>query len=87
MSLFKFHKSGIAKRLIAYMVIFSAFITALITVFQLFLDYNKDVNLINDQLQQIPQIHLNTLTASLWSVDNKELKIHLEGILLVIFSF
>jgi len=78
---FKFHKSGIAKRLITYMVIFSAFITALITVLQLFLDYNKDVNLINDQLQQIPQIHLNTLTASLWAVDNKELKIHLEGIL------
>lgn len=83
MSIFKFnfYKSGIAKHLITYMVIFSACITALITIFQLLLDYNKDVSLINDQLQQIPQIHLNTLTASLWAVDNKELKIHLEGIL------
>lgn len=78
---FKFYKSGIAKRLITYMVIFSAVITALITIIQLLLDYNRDVDLINDQLQKISQIHLKSLTASLWSVDNKELKIHLEGIL------
>ena len=78
---FKFYKSGIAKRLITYMVIFSAAITALITIFQLFLDYNKDVNLINNQLQQIPQIHLKTLTARLWAVDTLAIKVHLEGIL------
>ncbi|GAH45571.1 unnamed protein product, partial [marine sediment metagenome] len=65
------------------MVIFSGFITLLITGFQLLWDYKKDVNLIHVQLQQIPNVHLKTLTDNLWTSDIKELTTHLEGILQV----
>ena len=78
---FEFYKSGIARRLITYMIIFSGFITVLITGFQLLWDYKKDVGIINEQLEQITQVNLKTLSASLWAVDNQELKTHLEGIL------
>ncbi len=73
-------KSGIARRLIIYVVLFSSFITLLTTAIQLYRDYNNDVNLIEDQLQQVQDVHLKTLTATLWASDTKELRTHLKGI-------
>ncbi|GMR20621.1 MAG: hypothetical protein BMS9Abin36_1217 [Gammaproteobacteria bacterium] len=74
------YKSGIARRLIIYVVLFSSFITLLATAMQLYRDYDNDVNLIEDQLLQVQKVHLKTLTATLWASDTKELKTHLEGV-------
>ena len=73
-------KSGIARRLIIYVVLFSSLITLLTTAMQLYRDYNNDIDLIEDQLQQIQDVHLKSLTATLWASDSKELRTHLEGI-------
>lgn len=72
--------SGIARHLIIYVVLFSFFITLLATFFQLYRDYSNDINLIEAQLQQTQDVHLKSLTATLWASDSKELKTHLEGI-------
>ncbi len=74
------YKSGIARRLIIYVVLFSSFITLLATAMQLYRDYDKDIDLIEDQLQQVQDVHLKSLNATLWASDTKEIKIHLDGI-------
>ncbi|NOZ10908.1 MAG: PAS domain S-box protein [Gammaproteobacteria bacterium] len=76
----KTHKTGIARRLIIYVVLFSSFITLFVTAIQLYRDYDDDIELIEDQLQQIRDVHLKTLTSALWASDKKELRTHLEGI-------
>ena len=76
----KMSRSSVARRLILYVVLFSSFITLLITVFQLYRDYDNDIGLIESQLQQVQNVHLKSLTATLWASDAKELRTHLEGI-------
>ena len=75
-----FHKSAIAHRLIIYVVLFSLLLTLLTTAIQSYQDYKSNIKLIKDQLQQIQDVHLKSLTATLWISDAKELKTHLEGI-------
>jgi len=75
-------RSGIARKLIVYMVLFSSAITLLTTSIQLYRDYSGDISLIEEQLQEVRTVHLKSLTATLWISDIKELKTHLEGILL-----
>ncbi|HED13723.1 MAG TPA: PAS domain S-box protein [Gammaproteobacteria bacterium] len=74
------HQSGIARRLILYVILFSSFITLLLTALQLYRDYNTDIGLVEDQLQQVRNVHLKSLTAALWVSDTQELKTRLEGI-------
>ncbi|NOY66192.1 MAG: PAS domain-containing protein [Gammaproteobacteria bacterium] len=74
-------KSPIARRLILYIVLFSSFITILITVIQLYRDYNTDIELIHTELEQIENIHLNSLTSALWASNRKLLQTSIEGIL------
>lgn len=73
-------RSGIARHLITYVVLFSSFITVLTTALQLYRDYNNDIDLIEDQLRQAQDVHLKSLTAALWASGTRELKTHLEGI-------
>ena len=74
-------RRSIAKRLIVYVVLFSAMITLIISSIQLYRDYLRDVSLINSRLQQIEHVNLRTLSNSLWVADVAELNIHLSGIL------
>ncbi len=75
------YKSIIARRLIIYVVLFSSLITLIATAIQLTRDYKNDVALIDNHLQQVHDVHLKSLTTTLWASDIKELKTHLEGIL------
>lgn len=75
--------SVIARRLIAYVVIFSSLITLIATVLQLYLNYGKEIRFIEHKLQQVHTVHLNSLTETLWASDAKELRTHAEGILLM----
>lgn len=75
------HRSGIARRLIVAVVLFSAIITLIISAFQLYRDYQRDLSVIDARLQQIDDVNLKTLSNSLWVADQQEMKTHLEGIL------
>ena len=74
-------RSVIANRLILYVVLFSSFITLVITAVQLYIDYSRELKIIEGGLDQIEEVHAKSLTASLWSVDMQNLKIQMEGIL------
>ncbi len=78
---FQSSKSPIARRLILYVILFSSFITLLITAIQLYRDYHTDLNLIHSELQQIEGVHLESLTSALWASNRKLLQTSIEGIL------
>jgi len=75
------NKSTIARVFITYIVLFSSFITLIITAFQIYRDYNADINIINIELKEIGIIHLNSLNSALWTSNSKLLQTSIEGML------
>jgi PAS domain S-box-containing protein len=62
-------------------ILVSSFITLVITAIQLYRDYLQDLKIIQDSLEQVETVHLESLTSSLWAVDIENLKTQMKGIL------
>ncbi|HEX7971714.1 MAG TPA: EAL domain-containing protein [Thiobacillus sp.] len=74
-------KSPLARRLIVAMILFSASITLVATAIQLYQEYRNDLDDVETQFQQIGDVHLPTLTQSLWATNDKEIQLQLDGML------
>ena len=74
-------KSPLARRLIIAIVLFSASITLVMTAIQLYQQYQRDLADIEVQFRQIGQVHLRSLTQSVWATNDKETQLQLEGLL------
>ena len=72
--------SPIARRLIVATVLFSSLITLAITTFQLFMDYRRDVLLIDTNIEQIRISHLQSLVNSVWNFDEPQILNQLQGL-------
>jgi len=64
-------------------MLFSASITLVMTAIQLYQEYRRDLAGVEAQFRQIGEVHLRSLTQSLWATNNKEIQIQLEGMLRV----
>lgn len=73
-------KSHIARKLIIYTVLFSSAITLIITILQLYTEYQYGVKNINQSLEQIKVSYQKVITQSVWLSDKKQLQIILNGI-------
>ncbi|WP_198262888.1 PAS domain S-box protein [sulfur-oxidizing endosymbiont of Gigantopelta aegis] len=73
-------RSSLAKRLIIYMILFSASITLLTTAVQLYDEYQRDISSIEAQFEQVEKVHLRSITQSLWATNEQELRIQMEGL-------
>ena len=71
----------IAKKIITSVILFSTLMTFIITLVQLYLDYRKDLGLIDSRLRLVENVHTESLTASLWAADLENIQIQLDGIL------
>jgi len=74
-------RSPLAKRLIIYMILFSAGITFIITAVQLYNEYQRDVQELESVFVQIEKVHLRSFTYSLWATNYQELKVQMEGLM------
>ncbi len=74
-------KSGIARRLILYILCFSSIVTLVMTSLQLYLDYARDVRLIEERLHQIETSYLPSIRTALWVSNQKLLEVQIEGIM------
>jgi signal transduction histidine kinase len=72
--------SPIARRLIVATVLFSSLITLVIVAFQLFMDYRRDIALIDTNIDQIRISHLQSLVNSVWNFDEPQIRNQLEGL-------
>jgi len=80
LSAFLPHRAGIGGRLLVFIMLFSAVITLLSTVAELYFDYQHDVSGIEMRLNEIEKANLNGLTSSLWNLDYRQLRLQLDGI-------
>lgn len=69
----------IARKLIFYLISASALITLLITLFQLYIDYERDLDSIDKRFKQIEKVNLDLISLALWETDNYELNLQLQG--------
>jgi signal transduction histidine kinase len=72
---------GIGVRLLGWILLVSSLITLALTLFQLFLDYRRDVELIEGRLAEIERGYLDSIALGLWNVDGEQLRLQLEGLL------
>ena len=73
--------SKIAKKLVLYIVLFSSLITLIITSFQLYSEYRKDMLQISTTFEMIEISYVPSLTNSLWELNDTQINIILTGIL------
>ncbi|MDA9501113.1 ATP-binding protein [Bradyrhizobium sp. CCBAU 11357] len=78
---FNWSRSGVGPRLLAAVLLFSSAVTLTLTALQLYLDYNREVGLIETRLDEIGRSTTGSLGESLWNLDQNQLKLQLEGIL------
>lgn len=80
MSLPRVFASTLGRRFVLLIVLFSSFFTLIASSVQLFMDYNEDVTRVNSQVSDIERSYLNTITLSLWSLDEDQLAVQLQGL-------
>src|SRR5262249_52488244 len=74
-------RRGIASRLLTSVILFSAAVTLILTLFQLYFDYRYDVRAIESRLSEIEGSYLQSLGEGLWNLDSRQLELQIEGIL------
>jgi PAS domain S-box-containing protein len=79
--LFNWSRSGVGPRLLAAVLLFSSAVTLTLTALQLYLDYDREVGLIETRLDEIGRSTIGSLGESLWNLDQNQLKLQLDGIL------
>ncbi|WP_298242061.1 ATP-binding protein [uncultured Bradyrhizobium sp.] len=79
--LFNWTRSGVGPRLLAAVLLFSSVVTLTLTALQLYLDYDREVGLIETRLDEIGRSTTGSLGESLWNLDQNQLKLQLDGIL------
>ena len=75
-----FKNESIGRRLIINILIASSLITLLSTAYQLYTDYDRDVNLIHERMKQIQTSYLQGIINSIWMTDIHQAKILIQGI-------
>jgi PAS domain S-box-containing protein len=79
--IFNWLRGGIGPRLLAAVLLFSSVVTLTLTALQLYLDYDRELGLIETRLGEIGRSYTGSLGESLWNLDQNQLKLQLEGIL------
>ncbi|GAB4356218.1 MAG: hypothetical protein Kow00114_07010 [Kiloniellaceae bacterium] len=74
------NRRSVVTRLIVYIVLFSSAVTLLTTSLQLYREYRRDLNMVSEAVEHLRLSHLDSLTNSLWSLDNEQIQLTLEGI-------
>jgi PAS domain S-box-containing protein len=74
-------RHSIGARLLAGVLLFSGSVTLVLTVIQLYIDYRRDVSALELRLNQISGSYLASLAEGLWTLDEKQLRLQLDGIL------
>ena len=74
-------RSGIGLRLLAGVLLFSSAVTLALTALQLYLEYEREVGVIESRLDEIGRSYPGSLGESLWNLDQNQLELQLKGIL------
>ena len=70
----------LAKKHLLYVLACSSFFAFIITCFQLYMDYQKDVDEIHDDLEQVVKSYIPSIISGRYNFDNEQLDLLLSGI-------
>lgn len=73
--------NSLSRRMLFYILLCSTSFAFLITLGQLAWDYREDVSLVENNLKQIEASYLLPIAASLWALDEAQVKHQIEGIM------
>jgi signal transduction histidine kinase len=73
-------KKSIANKIVLYIIGFSSILAIIITAFQIYLDFSKNLDDLNRELININTSFVPPLSSSLWYLDQIQLSKQLEGI-------
>ncbi len=76
-----FRNNGIARRLMLALILFSSFITTVITGVELYFDYRVDIRGIDARIESIRNVYLPSLTESVWVAEGTQIQTQLDGLL------
>lgn len=76
----KIFEGVLGKRLLAYLLLFSSFVTFVASSFILYRDYQKELGQKEAYLVQIEKSYLPSLAQSLWDFDLSQVRLQLNGI-------
>lgn len=76
-----FFQRKISVRLLILTLLFSAMITFVITVIQLYMDYRNGFKSIDDQLSLVESSYLASVSQSVWVYDSEQVYLQLDGML------
>ena len=74
-------KHGLSLKLLFYILVCSSCFTLLVTAFQLYTDYKRDLAAVHESLQFIENGYLKTLATSAYDMDEEQLRLQLQGAL------
>jgi len=74
-------RHGTDARLLIGILLISSFVTVILTVLQLYADYRRDIADVESRLERIGESYLGSLAESLWNLDERQLRLQLDGIL------
>jgi len=74
-------KHRLSMKLLFYIVLCSSSFTLLVTAFQLYMDYRRDLAAIHESIQFIESSYLQALAASAWDMDENQIRLQLQGAL------
>lgn len=75
------NEKKLAQQLLFYILLFSSFFTLLSATVQLWMDYRKDLKLIEKQILQIKESYMDSLSLSIWNMNENHVYAQLNGIL------
>ncbi|MFC1523839.1 response regulator [Thermodesulfobacteriota bacterium] len=70
----------LSRKLLVSILLVSSAITLFLTGIQLYLNFNHEVSLIEEQLQQVEKGFLDSIAESVWDMDMRRLEIQLQGL-------
>lgn len=73
--------SKIALRLIVATILFSSLITLINTGWQLYAQYDRDIETIENHLEEIETVYLSSIATRIWVADKAEMRSQLNGLL------
>lgn len=73
--------SSTGRKLLTLTLLFSSVVTLIITVVQLYLDFNNEVDHLDKRFHEINDVLSESLTASTWAFDQNQIQKQLKGIL------
>ena len=76
-----FFQRKISIRLLILTLVFSAMITFVITVIQLYMDYRNGLSSIDEQLSLVESSYLASVSQSVWVYDKEQIYLQLDGML------